>query len=397
MGNRVPVVCRLALMLLAVLVVWIAPTEAQLTSTTTKLTLSSAGNAVSTVTAGTKVTLTATASAGSTPATVGLVTFCDAAATDCTAFHRIGAAQLTSSGSAVINVVPSPGTHSYKAVFAGTPNGTAKLAGSTSSASTLTVNASLPTTTAMAVTGNAGNYTLTATVSGNGSAALSGSTSFVDTSNNNQVLGTKTLTGNTTVLQVINSSNPPQGDTPWSATTGDFNRDGIPDVAVGDSSDQNLSIYLGNGDGTFAPVILVTLPAPLIPLYVLSISTADFNQDGTPDLVVSDGASVFVLLGKGDGTFTATTSTPILVNQPSTALSGVATVGDFNCDGIPDIAVATNAAAGGYFTVMAGNGDGTFAVNTTLFAPDVIECDSCRGFQRRREDGCRCSGLLRRG
>src|SRR3979490_1283592 len=111
--------------------------------TTTALSVSSGGSAVTTVASGSVVTLTATVNSGTGPVTTGLVNFCDATATYCTDVHILGTAQLTSTGTATLRFVPGVGSHSYKAVFVGTnTNG-----GSSSSASGLTVTGTYKSTT----------------------------------------------------------------------------------------------------------------------------------------------------------------------------------------------------------------------------------------------------------
>jgi hypothetical protein len=70
------------------------PASAQ-TATTTTLTVTSGGSAVTSISGGTVVTLTATVVAGSTPVTTGQVEFCDASVSYCTDVHLIALAQLT--------------------------------------------------------------------------------------------------------------------------------------------------------------------------------------------------------------------------------------------------------------------------------------------------------------
>src|SRR5206468_11164746 len=125
------------------------------------------------------------------------------------------------------------------------------------------------------------------------------------------------------------------GAEPFGLTTGDFNGDGHPDVAVANLVSDDVSILAGRGDGTFGPP--VNFAAGNGPF---NVATGDFNGDGVTDLAVPDNSSatVAVLLGRGsgghgDGTFTPPTLYPII--QLST---GIAT-GDFDNDGITDLVV----------------------------------------------------------
>lgn len=161
------------------------------TATTTTMAVTSGGSAVTTVASGSAVTLTATVAAGTTPVTPGLVTFCDASAKYCEDIHILGTAQLTSAGKAVFKFRPGVGSHSYKAVFAGTKS----YSGSASVAAALSVSGpakSYTTVTATAASG-ANNYNLSASVFGTDGIAPTGTAPIVDTSNNNTVLATGTL------------------------------------------------------------------------------------------------------------------------------------------------------------------------------------------------------------
>jgi hypothetical protein len=337
----------------ALLPAWAAPAP-----TITKLSVTSGGNAVTTVALGSVVTLTATVMAGSTPVTPGQVNFCDAKAKFCTDIHLLGTAQLTANGTATLKFRPGVGSHSYKAVLA-EPAG---LGPSASTVSSLTVTASqgtgqLATTTYLEASGVPNIYSLTATVAGNGNTLPTGMVSFVDASNGNAVLETAALTSEPgagfagSSLSPVASLN--SGNT---VLTADFNGDGIPDLVI--LGNDNISVLLGNGDGTFtaAPYPSSELPG--------AIAVGDFNGDGIPDLAVApvlDEGNSEVLLGKGDGTFTIAKGSFGIANGTSTSNS--IAVGDFNGDGNLDV-VETCASFDdqpcNLLLIQFGNGDGTF-------------------------------------
>ncbi len=340
-------------------------------ATTTTLSVTSTSSPVTTVASGSVVALTASVKAGTTALTTGQVNFCDASASYCTDIHLLGTAQLTSAGTAVLRFRPRIGGHSYKAVFLGINSD----ASSSSSASGLTVTGKNPTITTIAQSGNPGNYTLTATVGGivnaSGTLAPTGTVSFLDTTTGNSVLGTAAVGSGTLGLSFLNSSNPPDGDLAWSAAVGDFNGDGIPDLAIANYGDSTVTILLGKGDGTFTQAVNSPVTVGQTPYF---IAVGDFNGDGIPDLATANlyGGSVTVLLGAGDGTFAQATNSPITVGNTFQTPQAVA-IGDFNGDGIPDLVVTTSGYAGGpgTMTVLLGKGDGTFT--TTADSPVAAE------------------------
>ena len=321
------------------------------TSSTTALAITAAGSPVTTTAWGTLVTLAASVTSDGSPVTSGLVNFCDSAASYCGDIHLLGSAQLNSNGAASINLLPFLGSHSYKAVFAGTAaNGaSASLAGS------LQVTGAYPTITSLTSSGTVGNYTLNATVNGTGPQLPTGSVSFVDTSSNNSTIGTASLVAGTSTLSWYQLSTMPTGPYPGATVTADFNGDGISDVAILDPQNSAITIEFGNVDGTFTTSYLSpqTSPNPV------AIAAADFNGDGIPDLaVVTSTGIVNIFLGNGDGTFNAVSTS---TNTGASASAIVA--GDFNGDGISDLAV--NDTANNRLVILLGKGDGTFTASTS--------------------------------
>jgi sugar lactone lactonase YvrE len=300
------------------------------------------------------VALTATVlGANGAPVTTGQVIFCLASATHCTPELSLAIAQLTPQGSAVAKLSPGTiGVHSYQAVFLGTTTA----AKSVSTAASVTVTGIYPTTTQIAATGSPGSYTLTGTVVGTGTAALAptGSVTFQDTTAAT-VAGSAALGAAVLSFSEIPSNDSPVtvGSYPYGVATADFNGDGFVDLVVQNYGSANISVLLGNGDGTFQPQ--VTYAVGDLPERVL---TADVNGDGIPDLVVANtgGSSISILLGNGDGTF-----------QPQVTYAASSPVGlgvlDLNHDGIVDIVAAD------YYSntvsVLLGNGDGTFQAAVT--------------------------------
>jgi hypothetical protein len=354
------------------------PLWGQLPATSTSLTLTSQGTAVTSVPSATAVTLTAKVLVGANAMTNGQVNFCDASASTCSDIHLLMTAQLTSAGTATYTFVPSPGTHSYKAEFVQDGFGLA----SSSAALSLSVGPAPSVVYSDAVTisngGDPGNYSLTGTVVGfGGSAAPTGTISFVDTSFGNTSLASAALGAATPGLGLLTSSIAVSSGSPYSQVVGDFNGDGIPDLAM-ISGDQyspfegpfTISVELGNGDGSFRAGPTFT-PSGL-QQYPLLIA-GDFNQDGKTDLGVLsyDGYStsyITTLPGNGDGSFGAP-QTGVAYNQGplgGDVVPGSVLAADFNGDGKLDLAVAGDYANFGGISVLLGKGDGTFTAEPQI-------------------------------
>jgi hypothetical protein len=149
------------------------------------------------------------------------------------------------------------------------------------------------------------------------------------------------------------------GTFPEALKIGDFNNDGILDLAVANSNDNTISILLGVGDGTFtaatgSPISIGNFNFPFF------LAVADLNNDGNADLAVVNGGgddSVTLLEGNGDGTFTPFAGSPIPL--PAGAGASPIVAADFNADGNVDLAVGNF--NDGNVNIFLGNGKGAFA------------------------------------
>jgi FG-GAP-like repeat len=137
----------------------------------------------------------------------------------------------------------------------------------------------------------------------------------------------------------------------------DFNGDGKPDV-LEPGANGTLLVLLGNGDGSFQSAISSPVGAPL-----LQVAAADLNGDGKADVVGLYNGTLYVCISNGDGTFKA--GVPYSLGVAVLGGSPTLTIGDFNGDGKPDIAVYT----GDQVVVFLGNGDGTFQSPKTSVGP----------------------------
>jgi uncharacterized protein (TIGR03437 family) len=126
------------------------------------------------------------------------------------------------------------------------------------------------------------------------------------------------------------------GSAPVSVAVGDFNNDGKLDLVVANEGANNVSVLLGNAMGGFAPDPgSSAFPVGSVPF---SVTVGDFNMDGKPDLaIVNEGDNtVTVLLGNGMGGFTPAAGSPFAVGSAPVSVA----IGDFNGDGKLDLAIA---------------------------------------------------------
>lgn len=180
-------------------------------------------------------------------------------------------------------------------------------------------------------------------------------------------------------LYFTNSQILTTGASPSSIGVGDFNRDGKLDLAVANNGNGTVSIFLGNGDGTFQPKVdYATIASPV------GITAADLRSNGTLDVAVfTPGGDISILLGNGDGTFQPHVDYPGYSCAASCEfIGGAILAADFNGDGKLDLAASYGylaccaerqgvrlpfVHAGGFTSVFLGNGDGTFQpyINTS--------------------------------
>lgn len=138
-----------------------------------------------------------------------------------------------------------------------------------------------------------------------------------------------------------------------SVALGDLDRDGAADVVAAPSPNGDIVILLGIGDGTFQNSI--EMQAQGFPIVV---KVANINADNNPDIVTAEsGIGVRIYLGNGDGSF----QSPTPAGEGTLAVA----VGDLNGDAKPDI-VGTNFSDSTIY-VSLGRGDGTFQ-NSDSFA-----------------------------
>jgi len=141
---------------------------------------------------------------------------------------------------------------------------------------------------------------------------------------------------------------------------GDLNQDGKADIVASEWSARGLEVLLGNGDGTFQSPALLPLPG-----FTKGVVVADFNGDGWPDVAVAGTGAVYVLLNDGTGSLAFAGEYPISGDGFELVAA------DINNDAKLDlcIAITTTSRVG----ILLGKGDGTFSAvpdyDTTLYSP----------------------------
>ena len=163
-------------------------------------------------------------------------------------------------------------------------------------------------------------------------------------------------------------------DTPQGTSglaVGDLRGNGRLDIVTAGPS---VSVLLGNGDGTFQPAVDYATGGSS----AQSVALGQLQSGGPLDVVTANTGSdtVSVLLGKGDGTFSPAVQ---YTADPNAGPIAVA-VGNFTANGIPDIVTVNSRITERYgrivshtysYSVLAGNGNGTFQTAVTNTLPDA--------------------------
>ncbi len=140
------------------------------------------------------------------------------------------------------------------------------------------------------------------------------------------------------------------GKSPEAILAVDLNGDGKLDLVTANKSDNTVSVLINMGFGFFRPAR--SFPAGTGPV---ALAYGDFNGDHHVDLAVADNGSSTVTLLMGDGTGNFTSGGTVGVGGNPTSVA----VADFNDDGKPNI--ATVSGGFGHLDINLNNGDGTFA------------------------------------
>ncbi|CAF1230221.1 unnamed protein product [Rotaria sordida] len=141
---------------------------------------------------------------------------------------------------------------------------------------------------------------------------------------------------------------------PYSLVVSDVNMDGRLDVIVANVGTNNIGIFLGYGNGSFADVMTLSTGTNSKPW---SVAVADFTNDGQMDIVVTTigTRSIGIFYGYGNGSFAKMVS----YRTDDNYFSEVVRIGDFNNDNQADIVVVNSKASN--IGILLGYGNDSFA------------------------------------
>lgn len=137
----------------------------------------------------------------------------------------------------------------------------------------------------------------------------------------------------------------------------DFNNDGKLDI-VSAYNGNGATVALGNGNGSFRNVFSNSSI-----VNGTDAKAADFNHDGNQDFLIlnygtGNGTTMSVFIGNGDGTF----GSPVTYTTQAGPYQ--AELGDINNDGVDDVVIAVNFG----FSILIGNSNGSFAAPLSIYA-----------------------------
>lgn len=155
-----------------------------------------------------------------------------------------------------------------------------------------------------------------------------------------------------------------------STAIGDLNGDGHPDIAASNSGDNlnNVSIFINNGDGTFAQQVTYDSPGNTSRI----VAMGDLDGDNDLDLVVANaaggvgngGPGIAVLFNNGDGIFSNNGQYDVGAGPRSLVIEDL--------DGDNDLDVAVASVGGSLISVLLNDGDGTFAIASNVNVPNAF-------------------------
>jgi hypothetical protein len=145
---------------------------------------------------------------------------------------------------------------------------------------------------------------------------------------------------------------------PYSVAVSDFNNDGQSDIAVANYGTDNLGIFLGYGNVSFASMVIYSMGDNSRPV---AVTVGDLNYDNKSDVIVvnSEGNNVYILLGYGNGSFAIVS----IISTGVLSLPYGVAIGDFNRDKILDIVIVTFGT--NLLISVQGYGNGTFGNETS--------------------------------